>query len=315
MRILVTGGAGFIGSHVCRRLVALGHDVVVLDSFDDAYPPAIKRSNIAGLPLALIEGDLLDPTALARALDGVEGVIHLAARAGVRQSLESPALYARVNVEGTSLLLRALADLPRVPLVFASSSSVYGDRPAGPTREVDPADRPVSPYAATKRSGELLCAAANAAWGTRVTCLRFFTVYGPRQRPGMAIQRFVELALQGAPLPLFGDGSSERDYTWVGDAVDAIVAALDAPGQAEVVNIGSAAPVGLRQMVAAIAAAVGTPVDVVNLPDQPGDVSRTHADITLAAQLLGWRPKTTFDQGIRAYVEWVRETSRAGLRP
>jgi UDP-glucuronate 4-epimerase len=315
MRVLVTGGAGFIGSHLCRRLLAGGREVVVLDSFDDAYDPAIKRANLAGLAVHLVEGDLLDAAALRRALEGVGAVVHLAARAGVRQSLADPGLYARVNVEGTARLLHHLAALPGVPMVFASSSSVYGDRGDGPFREDDPVDRPVSPYAATKRAGELLCAAAHAAWGIPVTSLRFFTVYGPGQRPGMAIQRFVTLALDGAPLPLFGDGSTERDYTWVEDAVDAIEAALARPGGAEVINVGSAAPVRLDQLVDAIAAAVGRPVRVEQHPTQAGDVQRTHADIQRAQALLGWSPRTRFADGVARYVAWVRAARAGVLRP
>ncbi len=311
-RILVTGGVGFIGSHLVQALRARGCDVVVLDNFDGAYPLARKWDNAraicaAGAPgtVRLVRGDIRDDALLAELLPGVDAVMHLAALAGVRDSLQDPTRYVDVNVGGTQRLLVAMQRAGCRRLVFASSSSVYGDVASGRFSEDLPADRPVSPYAATKRTGELLVHAAHVAWGLDATCLRFFTVYGPRQRPAMAIARFVHLARQGAVLPLFGDGSSIRDYTFVADAVAGLLAALDRPLGFEIVNLGCGAPVRLDTLVDTIGRAVGRPIQVEHLPEQTGDVPRTHAAIDKAARLLDWRPQVSLDAGIAAYVAWV----------
>ncbi|MCB9777376.1 MAG: NAD-dependent epimerase/dehydratase family protein [Alphaproteobacteria bacterium] len=315
MRVLITGGAGFIGSHLVDHLRARGDEVVVLDSFVPTYDLRRKEENVraSGLsegavgPARLVRGDLRDRALLDRLLPHVDAVVHLAALAGVRDSLDDPAAYVDVNIVGTQTLLDAMHAAGLRRLVFASSSSVYGARPDGDTfTEDDPADRPVSPYAATKRAGELLCHAAHAAWGLDVSCLRFFTVYGPRQRPAMAIARFTSLVLAGETLPLFGDGSSLRDYTFVGDAVRGIACALDRPQGFAVINLGCGSPIRLDDLVAAIGRAADRRVRVEHLPEQPGDVPRTHADISRAGALLDWRPQVALDEGLAAYLAWVR---------
>ncbi len=304
MRVLVTGGAGFIGSHLVEALLARGDEVRVLDAFDDAYDPALKRRNVAAFRDRVVEGDVRDPAAVARLVEGVDAVAHLAARAGVRESLRSPALYQDVNVRGFAVLLDA-ARRAGARVVFASSSSVYGASTPLPFREDAPADRPVSPYAASKRAGELLAHAAWAGWGLPVTCLRFFTAYGPRQRPGMAIARFFRLARAGRPLPVFGDGDSSRDYTYVSDAVDAVLRALDRPLGFAVLNVGSGEPVRLDRLVERVARAAGRTVAVERLPEQPGDVPATLADNRAAREALGWRPTVTLDEGLARYRDWL----------
>lgn len=312
MHVLVTGGAGFIGSHLAEALLARGDRVTVLDSLDDAYDPALKEENLARIASVaqgrarLLRADVREAGALAEALEGVDAVAHLAARAGVRPSLRDPQLYAGVNVGGMAAVLDALRQRPGVPLVFASSSSVYGASARPPFQEDDPADRPLSPYAATKRAGELLAYAAHAGWGSSVCCLRFFTVYGPRQRPDMAISLFLRRALAGEPLPVFGDLGSSRDYTWVGDAVDALIAALDRPQPFAIVNIGGGRPVSLGALVAAVGTATGRPVAVDALPPQAGDVPVTHASVARAEALLGWRPRVSLEDGLAATAAWMR---------
>ncbi len=306
MNILVTGGAGFIGSHLIEALLARGDRVTVLDNFDDGYDPAIKEQNIAGAEVQLIHGDIRDRAAVETALRGVDAVVHLAARAGVRSSLANPGEYASVNVGGTVNLLEALRDRDRVPFVFASSSSVYGSRTDGPFVETDPTDWPASPYAGTKRAAELMCLAAHQSWGQQVTALRFFTVYGPRQRPGMAIEKFVRLALTGQSIPMFGDGASARDYTFVDDAVRSVLAALAHPQDFEVINVGGGNPVRLDALIAAVGRVVGVDVSLAPMPDQPGDVPLTWADAAKAQQLLHWVAEVSLDEGLCRYVEWVR---------
>lgn len=306
MHVLVTGGAGFIGSQVVAALLARGDMVTVLDCFDDAYDPALKRANLQGTAARVVEGDLRDLGTVEAALGDADAVVHLAARAGVRESLADPLLYESVNVRGTAVVLEALRRQGRARLVFASSSSVYGARADGARfTEDDNADTPVSPYAATKRAGELICHAAHAAWGIPVTCLRFFTVYGPRQRPAMAIAKFFELIRAGEPLPVFGDGSAIRDFTYVADAVSSVLAALDHPSGYQVLNVGSDAPVRLDALIEAIARAAGAPATLEHLPLQNGDVPRTHADVRRARAVLGWQPTVSLDEGLRRYAEWV----------
>ena len=306
MHVLVTGGAGFIGSQVVAALLARGDSVTVLDCFDDAYDPALKRANLAGTSARVVDGDLRDLDTVRAALGDAEAVVHLAARAGVRESLEDPLLYESVNVRGTAVVLEALRRQGRARLVFASSSSVYGARAdGGRFTESDPADTPVSPYAATKRAGELVCHAAHAAWGTPVTCLRFFTVYGPRQRPAMAIAKFFRLIREGRSLPVFGDGSAIRDFTFVEDAVRAVLAAVDRPRGFQVLNVGSDAPVRLDALIHAIGAAAGAPAQLEHLPLQNGDVPRTHADVSRARAALGWSPQVSLSEGLARYAGWV----------
>jgi UDP-glucuronate 4-epimerase len=319
VNLIVTGGAGFIGAHLCRRLLEAGHRVAAVDSFDDFYDPAYKRRSAAelgGYPgFRLVEADLLEGETVLAGLVAAgfataDAVVHLAARAGVRPSIEQPVLYSRVNVEGTTRALELARALGARAFVFGSSSSVYGDQAAVPFREDDPVGAPISPYAATKRAGELICHSYAHLFGLGVVCLRFFTVYGPRQRPDLAIHKFTRLLSDGSPLPFFGDGSTRRDYTWVDDIVQgvegAIAYAADHPGCFELVNLGESDTVTLARLVELLAAAVGREPVLQRLPAQPGDVTRTCADITRARELLGYRPATRIEQGIPRFVSWYR---------
>ncbi len=314
MRILLTGGAGFIGSHLGGALVRRGDQLVILDHFLPLAETARKEHQLreedllgGDLPVEIVRGDLRDAALLARLLPSVDAVVHLAALAGVRDSLADPLLYESVNVHGTLVLLQAMREAGCRKLVFASSSSVYGAREGeGGFHEDEPADRPVSPYAATKRAGELFCHAAHAHWGLDVSCLRFFTVYGPRQRPTMAIARFIDLALHDRPLPVFGDGSSLRDYTYIDDIVRGVLASLDRLRGFEVINLGCGDPILLRELVEAIGAAVGRPIRIERHPEQAGDVPRTHADIGRARRLLDWQPQVALLRGLAETVAWQR---------
>ncbi|MCD6417096.1 MAG: GDP-mannose 4,6-dehydratase [Planctomycetes bacterium] len=314
MSILVTGGAGFIGSHLVDRLAARGESVLCLDNFDDFYSPAVKRENISGAlrtgRVELVEGDICD-AALCDALlarDDVRAVAHLAARAGVRPSIEDPALYERVNCQGTINLLEA-ARKRRARLekfIFGSSSSVYGVSDRIPFSEDDPVSEPISPYAATKRAGELFCHVYHHLYGLPIVCLRFFTVYGPRQRPDLAIHKFARLIEAGEPVPMYGDGASRRDYTYCDDIVDGITAALERPFEFEIINLGSAAPVGLRDLIGLLEEAMGRQAAIERVPEQPGDVPVTYADISRARRLLDYSPSFPIRQGLAKFVEWFR---------
>jgi len=314
-RVLVTGAAGFIGSHVAERLVARGDEVVGLDSFDDFYARPVKEANLAALARSpgfeLVEGDVRDGALVRRLLDAETVIVHLAARAGVRPSLEDPALYASVNIEGTAVLLEAARRAGAHRFVFGSSSSVYGDTAPVPFAEDWPALLPISPYAATKRAGELLCVTFAQLYGLRIMALRFFTVYGPRQRPDLAIHKFTRLIAEGRPVPFYGDGSSERDYTYIDDIVGGVAAAVGwtaggGPG-VEIVNLGESRTTTLSALVALIARAVGREARLERLPEQPGDVRRTCADVRKAGRLLGYRPVTTVEDGIPRFVRWFEE--------
>ena len=303
MRVLVTGGAGFIGSHLVRALLGRGDSVTVLDNFDDAYDPALKAVNVEGLDIELVEGDVRDRSAVEEALRGVDSVVHLAAKAGVRESLLNPAEYASVNIGGTVNLLEALRERDRLPLVFASSSSVYGERNNGPFRESDPLGFPASPYAGSKRAAELMCHGAHLSCGQPVSMLRFFTVYGPRQRPAMAISKFIRAAQSGERISLFGDGSSQRDYTHVSDAVSAVLAVVDAPQPCAVFNVGGGSPIPLQGLVSAIEEAVGRSMNVQHVETQPGDVSLTWADPSLIRATVGWQSQVGLVDGIRTMLD------------
>ena len=318
MRVLVTGGAGFIGSHVCDRLAERGDEVVVVDSFDPFYAEGIKRRNLEPLlakgNVRLIEADITDASALESALtdETIDAIIHLAARAGVRPSLERPLEYARTNVEGTLVLLELARKKQIRPFVFGSSSSVYGDSTPVPFDESAPAADPISPYAATKRAAELLCRSHAHLYGLSVVCLRLFTVYGPRQRPDLAIHKFAQLMSQGKAIPFFGDGGTERDYTFVGDIVQGIESALDwavaaDAGQFEIVNLGEHETTSLSKLVDMIASELGVEPVIDRKPAQPGDVQRTFASIEKARSLLGYNPRTSMEEGIRQFVRWFRE--------
>jgi UDP-glucuronate 4-epimerase len=310
-RILVTGAAGFIGSTLVDTLLAAGRSVVGFDSFDPFYPEAMKQRNLVGAlesnAFELVRGDIRDREAMDRALsDGsIDCIVHLAARAGVRPSLEEPALYTDVNVNGTSVLLEAAVrhDVPRV--VFASSSSVYGERDSGPFREDDRVDRPISPYAATKRAGELIAHSFHYAHGIDISCIRFFTAYGPRQRPDLAIRRFAERMRRGEPLPIYGDGSALRDYTFVGDVVDGLVQAIDTSLGFAILNFGAGKPVTVMQLIEQLEVALGVQAEKHFEEPRTGDVPRTWADITAAQDALGYQPKVTLDEGLARFADWL----------
>src|SRR5574341_829841 len=290
-RILVTGCAGFIGSHVTEALLARGDTVVGLDNFDPFYSPAEKRRNLeaaGGNPrFRLVEADITDPALGSRIGDGAfDVVVHLAAKAGVRPSIQDPLAYLKANVTGTQALLELARERKVARFVFGSSSSVYGDSAPVPFSEDFPADRPISPYAATKRAGELLCHTYHHLYGMGVLALRFFTVYGPRQRPDLAIRKFATLMLEGKPVPVFGDGRTERDYTWVEDIVHGVVAAVDrtreSPGEFEIINLGGNRTTALARLVELISGALGIEPKIERQPVQAGDVRRTCADIQKA---------------------------------
>jgi UDP-glucuronate 4-epimerase len=317
VKILVTGGAGFIGSHLSERLVARGDESIILDSFDPFYDPRIKRRNIetvlASGRAELIEADICDQGAVDAALGDarIDAIVHLAARAGVRPSLERPLDYVRTNVEGTQAMLELAHRRGIRPFVFGSSSSVYGDSTPVPFSEAEKAAKPISPYAATKRAAELVCHAHAHLYGLSVICLRLFTVYGPRQRPDLAIHKFARLMTNGEAIPFFGDGSTERDYTYVDDIVSGIERALDwslqaDPGAYEIVNLGESVTTSLSRLVEMIATELGVAPRIEPMPAQPGDVQRTFADVSRARELLGYDPGTTMEEGIHRFVDWFR---------
>jgi len=309
---VVTGAAGFIGSHLCEALVARGDEVVGVDNFDPFYAREVKERNIAALRRAprfrLVEGDVAaDPVPL----DGAAAVIHLAARAGVRPSLVDPVGYVDANVRGTACVLEAARRAGVARFVLGSSSSVYGDDTPAPFAETALAAAPISPYAATKRAAELLAHSFAHLYPLRVVCLRFFTVYGPRQRPDLAIHRFTDQIARGLPVRMHGDGSSERDYTYISDAVEGILAALtltEGKGAFEVLNIGGGARVRLDRLIALIGAALSRQPSIEHHPDQPGDVRLTAADLRRAERALGYRPRVGIEEGIRSFVRWYEES-------
>jgi UDP-glucuronate 4-epimerase len=308
--ILITGGAGFIGSHLAERLLDAGRRVVVLDSFDAFYDPALKRDNVRAAGgrsgYRLVEGDIRDGASVEAlfAAERPATVVHLAARAGVRPSIADPVLYGSVNLEGTTRLLEACRRYGTRRFIFGSSSSVYGNNAKVPFAEDDPVDHPISPYAATKKAGELLCHVYHRLCGMDVACLRFFTVYGPRQRPEMAIRKFATLVAADQEIEQFGDGSSARDYTYVADIVDGIERAIDRVSGYRVWNLGGSRTVTLAELVAQIAGGLGRPARVRRLPLQPGDVERTWADITRARQELDWAPRIDLERGLRLFLDW-----------
>ncbi|HET9625709.1 MAG TPA: NAD-dependent epimerase/dehydratase family protein [Kofleriaceae bacterium] len=317
MHVVVTGAAGFIGSHTCERLAAAGHRVTGIDSFDGyLYPAAIKRATaaeLAGLPgFRLVEGDITDRAAIAGVItDEVDVVCHLAALAGVRPSLVEPLRYLRTNIEGTGVIVERMRQVGLQRLVFASSSSVYGAKPGDvhavqAFREDDPCLTPASPYAATKRMSELQLSTYRDLFGLGVFALRFFTVYGPRQRPDMAIHKFTHAIASGDPVTLFGDGTTRRDYTFVDDIVTGVVAAIERiqPGAYELINLGGTHTISLKELVETIERVVGRAAKIDWQPLQPGDVPVTYANIDRARALLGYEPTTRPDAGIAKYWAW-----------
>lgn len=312
--ILVTGGAGFIGSHVCEHLVERGSTVIAIDNFDPYYDPSIKRQNLAGLigseHFQLYEGDIRDLELLEKIANQhpIDAIIHLAAKAGVRPSLQDPAEYADVNLTGTVALLELARRHEIGRFIFASSSSVYGERNEVPFRESDPVEDPVSPYAATKRAGETVVKSYHLAYGIDASCLRFFTVYGPRQRPEMAIHSFLRRLDQGEPIPVFGDGSSRRDYTYIDDIVAGILLTLDNHRGFDIYNLGNHRMVRLDELLELIGEAYGRTPAIDRQGVQQGDVSQTCADVSHSREKLGYSPSTPIEIGLSHFVDWYLNT-------
>jgi UDP-glucuronate 4-epimerase len=312
MNLLVTGGAGFIGSHLVEALAFRGDSVSVVDNFNDFYDPAIKRSNIANFPrsVRVHEIDLCDQAAImdAVAKQKPEAIIHLAARAGVRPSVRSPELYLQTNIFGTFNLLEAARKNGVSRFVFASSSSVYGATRELPFREDQSLQQTLSPYASTKLAGEHLCSNYSYLYGLQVVCLRFFTVYGPRQRPDLSIHRFTHLIARGQPIEVYGDGSAARDFTYVDDIIQGVLGAIEFQGSPfDVFNLGESDTIDLLSMIGEIEKALGRKATIEFQPPVPGDMPRTFADITKARKLLNYRPATSIQEGIPKFVQWYRK--------
>jgi len=320
--VLVTGGAGFIGSHLCACLCAAGQRVICLDNLDDFYAPALKRANVrqtlatTATCLTFCQGDIRDYQLLRRLFqeETVDVVIHLAARAGVRPSIEQPLLYSEVNVQGTLNLLECCREFHVRQFLFGSSSSVYGERTQGPFSEADDVSTPVSPYAATKRAGELLCYTYSHLHRLRIACLRFFTVYGPRQRPDLAIHKFARLMARGKPLPVYGDGTSQRDYTYVDDIVNGIARAWEwlqqgdpEVGLYDIFNLGGSHPVPLLELIRLLETALGYRALIDWQPVQPGDVPITFADLRKSQAILGYHPQVDIATGMQRFAEWFQQ--------
>ncbi len=312
MNILVTGGAGFIGSHICEKLLFSGQKIICVDNFNDYYDPQIKENNISGMKnnknFILFRNDILEKQALEEIFskNSIDSVIHLAARAGVRPSIVNAGLYEEVNVLGTINLLECCKKFGVDRFVFASSSSVYGGNKKVPFSEDDNVDHPVSPYAATKKAGELICHTYSHLFNMNIFCYRFFTVYGPRQRPEMAIHKFTGLILSGKAIDVYGDGKSSRDYTYIDDITDVITGNLDNIKGYEVFNLGNSRPVGLEELIGFIESAAGKKAIINRMDFQPGDVVTTFADITKAGKMLRYKPVTPIESGISKFVEWYR---------
>jgi UDP-glucuronate 4-epimerase len=315
-RVLVTGGAGFIGSHLCQCLLREGGEVVCMDNFDPFYDPGIKRNNLEEIRASegaqgfqLVEGDIRDKGLVADLFrrSSFDLVIHLAAMAGVRPSIQQPLLYEEVNVAGTLNLLEACRDYSVTDFIFGSSSSVYGKNRKIPFAEEDRLEVMISPYAVTKRAGELFCYAYHHLYGLNISCLRFFTVYGPRQRPEMAIHKFARLIQQGEKVTLYGNGTSRRDYTYIDDIIEGIMGAIRNLRGYAIFNLGESQTVPLWDLISLLEQALGKKAAVEELPEQPGDVPITYADITKARLLLGYNPRVSIEEGVERFVRWFRE--------
>jgi len=315
--ILITGGAGFIGSHLVDRLLSEGRwRVFVVDDLNDFYDPDIKLANASrhekNSNYQLFKADIRDRSALAQifAANGFDCIVHLAARAGVRPSLDQPLLYAETNINGTMNLLELAREQGIKQFVFGSSSSVYGINAKVPFGEDDPIRQPISPYAATKAAGELICHTYTHLYGVRCVCLRFFTVYGPRQRPDLAIHKFARLISEGKPIPVFGDGTTRRDYTYIDDIIAGVRSAIDYDkSDYEVINLGESRTVELRELISLLEKELGKTAQIDRQPLQPGDVPQTFADIAKARRLLGYNPQTQIEEGIHNFVRWFRENN------
>ena len=308
--VLVTGGAGFIGSNLVQHLLKMNCEVSVIDDLNDFYRPELKRANLAAIeqagPIRFYECDICDAERVSAIVkeNRPDVLIHLAGRAGVRPSLEQPLLYEKVNVGGTVVLLEACRAVGVERFIFGSSSSIYGVGNRVPFKEDDSESLPISPYAATKVAGEKLCYTYSYLYGIKVACLRFFTVYGPRQRPDLAIRKFTQSIDRGDPIPVFGNGSSSRDYTYVDDIVQGIIAASRLGCSYETFNLGNSSPIGLTTLIETIENELGKKAVIRRLPDQPGDVPITYADISKAQAAFGYCPRTPFPQGIARFVQW-----------
>lgn len=319
MAILVTGGAGFIGSHTIRALLSRGESVICVDNFNDFYNPEIKEKNIRGFlnnkNFKLCRADICDFNKLKKVFleNEIDLIIHLAARAGVRPSIQNPILYSKVNIDGTLNLLELAREFKISNFIFASSSSVYGNNKKVPFSEKDNVDNPISPYAATKKAGELICYTYHKLYKISIVCLRFFTVYGPSGRPDMAPYKFTKLIFEGKEVPMYGDGSSCRDYTYINDIVSGIVSSIGyvkAHKCYEIFNLGNSQTVKLRQLIAVIEKLLDKKAKIKRLPSQPGDVEKTYADISKAKKFLGWSPKTKIEEGMEKFVEWYKENEK-----
>lgn len=322
--ILVTGGAGFIGSHLCEKLLETGYRVVNIDNINDFYAPEIKRGNLAEIEefivdrginryrYTFLEGDIRDLGFLKDAFERfkVDSIVHLAAYAGVRPSIQNPGLYMDVNINGTVNLLECAKEYKIRKFVFASSSSVYGNNSKVPFSETDSVDNPISPYAASKKAGELMCHTYHHLYGMNIACLRFFTVFGPRQRPDLAIHKFTRLLFEGKDIPFYGDGTTERDYTFITDILDGLVKAIGWVDNEQhrygIFNLGESNTISLTRMVKALETASGIKAKLNMLPMQPGDVQRTNADITRSKSILGYNPTVKFEDGISDFMDWYK---------
>jgi UDP-glucuronate 4-epimerase len=318
MRVLVTGGAGFIGSHLVEKLLAANHNVVVLDDFNDFYDPQIKHANIAGLAkdVTVYHVDLRDSESVRKVFhrDKVDAIAHLAARAGVRPSIQYPRLYCDTNVTGTLHLLEAARVTGLQRFVFASSSSVYGASKTIPFSEDEHLTQTLSPYAATKIAGEFLCSTYSHLYNMRVVALRYFTVYGPRQRPDLAIHQFTRRIYAGQPIDQFGDGSTRRDYTYIDDVIQGTMAALQYEGPLfDIFNLGESETIQLKDLIVAIENALGKRAKINQLPEQLGDMPLTCAGISKARKLLGYNPTAKFSDGLPKFIDWFLHNQRTAL--
>ncbi len=317
--ILVTGGAGFIGSHLCNRLLEEENRVICFDNFDSYYDPHIKIKNVERLqkkypgPLELVTGDIRNPEHVKGAFKTypIDLVVHLAARPGVRPSILHPLLYEDVNIKGTIVLLDVCKEFGVKDFLFASSSSVYGENQRVPFSEQDLDIQPISPYGATKRAGELLCYSYHHLNEMNISCLRIFTAYGPRQRPEMAIHKFTRLIDLGEKIPMYGDGSSRRDYTYIDDLMEGILAIIGRHKGFEIYNLGESQTTSLKELIRLMEDALGKKAHLEMLNHQPGDVSVTYADITKAKEMLGYQPKIKIEEGIKRFVKWYKEEKRS----